>query len=63
MISKESIIVLKLVYVAIWDMQNISKVRGHILLLILCFKKSINFLVQTLIRKSDFNIATTSIIF
>lgn len=39
MTSKESVIVLKLVYVAIWGMQNINKARGHILLLILCFKK------------------------
>lgn len=32
MISKERIIVLKLVYVVIWGMQNISEVLGYILL-------------------------------
>jgi len=39
MIFKESIVVLKLVYVVIWRMQNITKVLGYILLLISCFKK------------------------
>lgn len=39
MISNESIIVLKLVCVVICGMQNVSKVLGYILLLILCFKK------------------------
>lgn len=35
----ERTIVLKLVYVVIWGMQNISKVFGYVLLLISCFKK------------------------
>lgn len=61
MISKESIIVLKLVYLVIWGMQNISKILGYILLLILHFKTRL--LVLILIGKTDFNVATFSIIF
>lgn len=37
MISKESIIMLKLVYVVVWGVQNISKVLGYIFLFVLCF--------------------------
>lgn len=35
----ESTVVLKLVYVVFWGMQNISKILGYVLLLISCFKK------------------------
>lgn len=61
MISKESIIALKLVYLVIWGMQNVSKILDYILLLILHFRKRL--LVLILIGKNDFNVATTSIIF
>lgn len=61
MISKKSIIALKLVYLVIWGMQSVSKILGYILLLILHFRKRL--LVLILIGKTDFNVATTSIIF
>lgn len=35
----ESTIVLKVVHVVIWGVQNISEVLGYVLLLISCFKK------------------------
>lgn len=56
MISKESTIVLKLVYVVTWGMQNISKVLGYILLF---YALERGYLVLILIGKADFNVATT----